>query len=63
LTFTYEGKGMKGRDEGQEYGPTSKGLDRKGSETGRERKGREGEERKGSSLHTYNKKSFPRPGQ
>jgi len=40
---------MDGR-EGEEWGPTSNGRDRKGRETGRERKGEEGEEREGSSL-------------
>ena len=43
------GKGMAGR-EGEEWGPTSKARDRKGMETGRERKKGEGEEREGSSL-------------
>jgi len=40
---------MEGR-EGGGVGPTSKGLDRKGSKTGRERKGGEGKEREASSL-------------
>jgi len=40
---------MEGRKE-EEYGPTSKARDRKGRETGRKRKGGEGEEREGSSL-------------
>jgi len=36
--------------QGEEQEPTSKGRDRKGWETERERKGGEGEEREGSSL-------------
>ena len=40
---------MEDREE-EEWGPTSKARDRTGKETGRERKGGEGEERKGSSL-------------
>ena len=58
LVITCEGKGMEGRER-EEYGPTSKGLDRKGKEMGRERKGGEGEERVGSSLPS-NKIWFPR---
>jgi len=40
---------MEGRER-EEHGPTSKGRDRKGRETERERKVAEGEEREGSSL-------------
>jgi len=40
---------MEGRER-EEYGPTSKGLDRKGRERGRDTEGGEGEEREGSRL-------------
>jgi len=40
--------GREGRGGGKAY--TSKGLDRKGRKTGKERKGGEGKEREGSSL-------------
>jgi len=46
---------MEGR-EGEEYGPTSKGRDRKGRETGREER-----EKKGEQPALTIKKSFPRP--
>jgi len=50
---------MEGRER-EVNGPTSKGLDRKGRETGRERKGGEGKKGRGAACPN-NKKSFPLP--
>jgi len=49
LFFDFGDLHVKGREWKVGKGPTSEGRDRKGRETGRERKGGEGEEREGSS--------------